>query len=128
MSSLCNASDFPRHFNNYLAAYALADPWQRSDGLRTFVGMLGKLGYFRVGRASATSKNTPMVEVQGFFSLARTLPDLVQVDLETLWSQASSETMHAHHAFEKGSSGFDGHFLCVKDGTLTTYRLQVQGT
>lgn len=127
MSSLCNTTEFERHFNNYLAAYALADSWQRSDALRSFINMLGRLHYFQIGKASVTTKNTPMVEIQGFFSLAKTLPDLVQVDLNTVWTQASANAMHAAHAFERGTAGFDAHFLSVDKATVTTYRIQVKG-
>lgn len=128
MSNACNVTEFQRQFNTCLAAYALADKWQRDDALKSFLGMLNKLGYFRVGRAETTVKNSPMVEVQGFFSLAKTLPDLVQIDLERLWNCVCAEAQHAFHAFERAESGFSGHFLSVSDSTVVTLRLNVLGT
>ena len=128
MSSLCNPFEFSRQYQSYVSAYSLADHWQRGDALRDFLNCLKRLGYINVGRSEVTTKNHPMIEVRSQFSLAKRLPDLVQIDLSNIWAEASAGSTHSVHTFEKTNSGFDAYFLSVLGSNVVTYCVRVVGT
>ena len=120
--------EFQRKFQDYLGAYNLADKWERSDSLQWFTRALRRLGYFSVTRSEVSPKNNPMVEVKGQFSLAKRLPELVQIDLLNVWRDAVQNSEHVCHSFEVNKSGIQAHFLAVFDSTIITFQLDVYGT
>ena len=127
MSSKCSPFEFEKQFQNYLSAYPLADHWQRSDAMKDFLLAVSRLRYFSVAKMEITTKNHPMIEVRGQFSLAKRLPELVQIDMSNVWNEASVRASHAFHTFEKTSLGFDGFFMAVCDNTIITYMIEVAG-
>ena len=128
MSNQCSRYDFDKQFQSYRSAYTLADQWQRGDALQDFVTSLRRLNYISVGRSEVTTKNHPMIEVKSQFALAKRLPELVQIDLTTVWKEASKGASHACHAYEWTPSGFDAHFLLVQDSAAFTFCIHVVGT
>lgn len=128
MSQPCPAHEFERKLQSHVAAFEMADPWFRAEALKTFLDALARLHYFRVTRAEVTPRNHPMIEVRGQFSLAKRLPDLVQIDLGTVWNEAMESAEKTLHAFTRTPDGFDGDFLFVKGAVMITIRLHVAGT
>lgn len=120
--------EFQRKFQDFLGAYNLADNWQRSDSLQWFIKALRRLGYFSVTKSEVSPKNTPMVEVKGQFSLAKRLPELVQIDLLNIWREATQNSEQICHSFEVNKNGLQAQFLAVFDSTLITFQLDVVGT
>jgi len=128
MSSKCSPFEFEKQFQAYLSAYALADHWQRSDAMKSFMLSVARLHYFSVAKMEITTKNHPMIEVRGQFSLAKRLPELVQIDMSNVWNEACSKASHAFHTYEKTSLGFDAFFMAVCDNTVVTYMIEVAGS
>ena len=125
MNSLCSSFEFKKHFENFLAAYPIADQWQRGDAMREFINTLSKLSYIRVSKSEVTTASQPMIEVKCQFALAMRLPDLVQIDLTRVWDDATSEASYSYHTFERTPLGIDGHFLAVAGSIIFTYCLHV---
>jgi len=128
MSHQCSPTEFQRQFEHHLAAFSLADSWQRSDALKRILAFLRQMGYFSVTKSEVTAKNNPMLEVRGQFSLAKRLPDLVQIDLSNLWAADTSDACRSLHAFAKTADGFDMLLLAVFGATVVTCSLHVVGT
>ncbi|MBS1713365.1 MAG: hypothetical protein JST30_03425 [Armatimonadetes bacterium] len=128
MSHSCTPTEFQRQFEHHLAAFSLADSWQRGDALRKILASLSRMGYFSITRSEVTTKNHPMLEVRGQFSLAKRLPDLVQVDLSNIWADSTSDACRSVHAFAKTAEGFDMLLLAVFGATVVTCCLHVVGT
>ena len=127
MSSKCDSFEFEKQFLSYLSAYPLADHWQRSDAMKEFLSTMSRLHYFSVRKMEVTTKNNPMIEVRGQFSLAKRLPELVQIDLSNIWNESSLDASHAFHSFQKTASGFDASFMAIYDSILVTYKVEVCG-
>ncbi len=126
MSNACTVLEFQKLYQTHLAAFSLADQWQRGDALNKMLESLRRLHYLTLTRSNVTPRNHPMVEIRGQFSLAKRLPELVQIDLANLWAQLTGSASHAFHTFHRTQSGFDGVFLAVVDGAVVTYLVQIE--
>jgi hypothetical protein len=128
MSQLCSLNEINKKFDDLWGAYSLADQWERGDALRLVLTALRRLNYFTVTSSCVLPKNNPMAEIKGRFSLAKRLPELVQVDLLTVWRESQQGLDYVYHAFTKSSFGFSAQLMSVRGQIVSSVELQVFGS
>ena len=125
MSSLCKPFEYKGQSQTFLSTFSVPDKWQQGDAMQQLVKSLRRLTYVTVGKKEITSMMEPMIEMRCDFALAKRLPELVQIDLSTVWNEASASAKYAFHSYERSKSGFDGSFLAVFGAHVYTYCLHV---